>query len=68
MFCDRLKLGLGSARHDVSWVNILRDPEAAEFVAARRDGNEEVPTVVTGSGEMIEATAEAIRARLGTGS
>lgn len=61
MFCDRLKLGLGSDRHDVSWVNILRDTEAANFVAAHRNGDEEVPTAVTGTGELIDATPEAIR-------
>jgi len=46
-------------------VNILRDPEAAEFVVARRNGNEEVPTVVTGAGDLIDATPEAIKAQLG---
>lgn len=65
MFCDRLKLGLGSARHDVSWVNILKDPEAAEYVAALRDGEETVPTAVTGAGVMIDATPAAIKAQLG---
>lgn len=49
-------------------MNIRRDPEAAQFVVARRDGNEEVPTVVTGAGELIDATAAAIRARLGSES
>ena len=46
-------------------MNILRDPEAAEFVAALRNGNEEVPTVVTGAGHLIDATPEQITARLG---
>ena len=49
-------------------MNILRDPKAAEFVAARRDGNEEVPTVVTGAGDLMEATPEAIKARIGADS
>ncbi len=65
VFCDRLKLGLGSARHDVSWINILKDSEAAEYVASLRDGNESVPTAVTGAGVLIEATPAAIRAQLG---
>ena len=64
MFCDRLELGLGRARHDVSWVNISRDSEAAEFVTTYRDGNETVPTAVTGAGEMIDATPAAIKAQL----
>jgi len=49
----------------VSWVNILRDSEAAEFVTIFGGGNETVPTAVTGAGEMIDATPTAIKARLG---
>lgn len=64
-YCDRLRLGLGATRRDVSWVNILRDPEAAAFVATYRDGNYTVPTAVTGAGEMIEATPACIKAQLG---
>jgi mycoredoxin len=64
VFCDRLKLGLGSARHDVSWVNILKDSEAAEYVARLCDGVETVPTAVTGAGVVIEATPAAIKAQL----
>ncbi|MGF1597410.1 MAG: glutaredoxin family protein [Acidimicrobiales bacterium] len=67
-YCDRLKRGLGSARHDVSWVNISRDPEAAEWVAAHRDGSHSVPTAVTGAGRLIDATPSAIRAQLGAAS
>jgi mycoredoxin len=68
MHCDRLKLGLGRARHDVSWVNILKDAEAAAFVTSYRDGNETVPTAVTGAGVMIDATPAAIKAQLGAAS
>jgi len=64
IFCDRLKLSLGTDRHNVSWVNILRDSDAAKFVAAHRNGNEEVPTVVTGGGKLIDATPEAVRTHL----
>jgi hypothetical protein len=49
----------------VSWVNILRDADAADFVAAHRNGDLEVPTAVTGAGDMVEATPHAIKARLG---
>lgn len=49
-------------------MNILRDPAAAEFVVARRNGNEEVPTVVTGAGDLIDATPEAVKAQLGAES
>jgi hypothetical protein len=57
---------MGRARHDVSWVNIWQDPEAAIAVAGHRDGFETVPTVVTGNGRMIPATASAIREHLTT--
>ncbi len=55
---------MGDARHDVSWVNILKDAEAAEFVTTHRDGNETVPTAITGAGQMIDATPAAIKAQL----
>ena len=52
----------------MSWVNILRDSEAAEFVTAYWDGDETVPTAVTGAGEMIDATPAAIKAQIGAAS
>jgi len=64
VFCDRLKLGLGRDRHHVSWVNIARDTEAAEYVAAHHNGDEQVPTAATGPGTLIEATPAAIRVHL----
>ena len=64
IFCDRLKLGLGDTRDEVSWVNIARDPDGAAFVAAQHDGNETIPTVVTGAGDLVPATPAAIRAQL----
>ncbi len=48
----------------MSWVNILRDSEAAAFVAGHHNGDETVPTVVTGAGGMIEPTPAAVRAQL----
>lgn len=68
LYCDRLKFGLGSDRHDVSWVNVLQDAEAAEFVSTYHDGNITVPTAVTGAGEMIDATPAAIKAQLSASS
>lgn len=68
LFCDRLKLGLGSARRDVAWVDISADSEAAAFVMTYRDGDETVPTAVTGAGKMIDATPEAIKAQLAAAS
>ena len=49
----------------MSWVNILKDSEAAEFLATHHDGNETVPTAFTGAGDMIDATPTAIKAQLG---
>jgi hypothetical protein len=68
VYSDRLKLGLGRVRHDVLWVNILEDPEAAEFVATFHGGHQVVPTAVTGAGVMIDATPEAIKAQLASAS
>jgi hypothetical protein len=48
----------------VSWVNIWKDPQAAAFVASYRNGNETVPTAVTGAGTMLEASPSAIKAHL----
>ena len=64
VFCDRLKLGLRQMRDDLTWVNIARDPEAAEFVAGHHNGNEVVPTVVTGAGALLDPTPAAIEAQL----
>lgn len=62
--CDRLKLGLGRARHDVTWVDVCRDSDAAAFVATHHEGSQSVPTAVTGAGEMINATPASIKAHL----
>jgi glutaredoxin len=63
-YCARLKLALRPVGHEVTWVNIWQDAEAASYVAGHRDGNETVPTAVTGSGELLPSTAEAIKAQL----
>lgn len=57
-------MGLGSARSQVAWVNIWQDPEAARFVASYRNGNETVPTAVTGAGELLDSDAGTIKAHL----
>lgn len=57
-------MGLGSAKRKVTWVNIWQDADAAAFVASHRDGNETVPTAVTGSGELLDADAGTIKAHL----
>ncbi|MGH1488873.1 MAG: hypothetical protein ACRBK7_05670 [Acidimicrobiales bacterium] len=57
-------MGLGSAKNDVSWVNIWQDTEAAAYVTTHRDGNETVPTAVTGAGRLLESDAKTIKAHL----
>lgn len=48
----------------MTWVNIWQDPDAAAAVRRCRDGNETVPTAITGAGQLIPATAEAIKGHL----
>jgi len=48
----------------VSWVNIWKDRDAAVFVTTYRDGNETVPTAVTGSGRMLDATPGVLKEHL----
>lgn len=59
-----MRLGLGRARNDVTWVNIWADADAARYVTGYRNGNETVPTAVTGSGTMIDANAAIIKEHL----
>lgn len=51
-------------RDAVTWVNVVRDPEAAAFVRSHRGGDMVTPTVVDGTGALVEPTADAVRARL----
>lgn len=51
-FCARLRRGLRTRRHEVLWVNIWADEDAAAFVRSVNDGNETVPTVVIGGSEV----------------
>lgn len=46
LYCEKLRISLGSARNDVVWVDIWADPDAAAYVRSVNDGNETVPTVV----------------------
>ncbi|MFH8889870.1 glutaredoxin domain-containing protein [Streptomyces sp. NPDC017949] len=45
-YCVRLRIRLGRDARRLHWVNIWRDPAAAEAVRAANNGNETVPTVV----------------------
>ncbi|MEL7208419.1 MAG: hypothetical protein AAGK32_09350 [Actinomycetota bacterium] len=48
----------------MTWVNIWQDPEAAQFVASYRNGNETVPTAVTGDGDLLGGDAETVKVHL----
>jgi hypothetical protein len=48
----------------VSWVNIWKDADGAAFVTTYRNGNETVPTAVTGAGKMLDATPSELKAHL----
>jgi len=51
MACTRLKLRLGQAGQNATWVDIWADPEAAAFVRDVNGGAEIVPTVILPDGE-----------------
>ena len=46
-------------RDAATWVNVVRDPEAAAFVRSHRDGDMVTPTAVDGTGTQVPATTEA---------
>jgi len=59
-YCTKLHRSLPRAtREKVTWVNIWRDDEAAEFVMELNDGNELTPTVVA-AGRRIDADPDLI--------
>ncbi len=51
-------------RDQVLWVNVMADAEAAHWIRRFHDGDMVTPTVVTGNGRQVAATAEQIRARV----
>jgi glutaredoxin len=52
MFCQRMRLMLWLRRVPARWINIWKDPAAAEFVRSVANGNETVPTVII-DGEAV---------------
>lgn len=52
-FCLRLRIALGQRSQRASLVNIWDDDAAAAFVRDVNGGNETVPTVVLGNGDVI---------------
>ena len=55
MFCQRMRLMLWLRRVPARWINIWKDPAAAEFVRSVANGNETVPTVIIAFTLMIAA-------------
>ena len=51
-YCRSLERALRAAGVDYDRRDIYADPEAAEFVRSVNNGNETVPTVVLGNGEV----------------
>ncbi|MEU4190414.1 glutaredoxin domain-containing protein [Kribbella sp. NPDC026611] len=64
-FCLRLRVALRGSAGQASWVNIWTDPEAAAAVRAIADGNETVPTVVSGSEARVNPAPRWVREQLG---
>lgn len=59
-YCTKLVRALPrSTRDRVTWVNIWRDDEAAEFVMGLNDGNELTPTVIA-AGRRIDPDPDLI--------
>ncbi|MFG3527387.1 glutaredoxin domain-containing protein [Streptomyces sp. NPDC047917] len=63
-YCIRLRIRLGRDARRVHWVNIWRDPAAAEAVRAANDGNETVPTVVVAGRPHTNPAPEWVREQL----
>ncbi|WP_435198108.1 glutaredoxin domain-containing protein [Janibacter sp. GS2] len=64
-FYARLRLALGSARKQATWVSIWADPEAAAYVRSVNDGNETVPTVVIDGRPHTNPDPQLVRTALG---
>jgi hypothetical protein len=61
-FCMRLRASLGRRADRLHWVDIWADPAGAASVRAVADGNETVPTVITGETAMVNPKPEVVRA------
>lgn len=64
MFCMRLRASLLRRADRAIWVNIWRDPAAAERVREVNDGNETVPTVFVAGSAHSNPAPEWMRAQL----
>lgn len=63
--CIALMWRLRRVRSRITWVNIWADDDAAAFVADLNGGDELTPTVVTGGGQRLDPSSEALLGRVG---
>jgi thioredoxin reductase (NADPH) len=64
--CRRSKQFLGEQRIDFDWIDIDQDPVAADFVRAKNDGKQIIPTIVFPDGSfMAEPENSEIAQKLG---
>lgn len=64
-WCIKLWRNLEPDERDrLLWVNVMADADASRYIRRFHDGAMVTPTVVTGNGRQVAATAEQIRARL----
>lgn len=64
VFCIKLRIRLHRHADRAVWVNIWRDPVAAQRVREVNDGNETVPTVFVGTDARTNPDPRWVRAQL----
>ncbi|MBV7411293.1 hypothetical protein KRX56_00855 [Dermabacteraceae bacterium TAE3-ERU27] len=52
-YCARLQTAIRGEKPHITWVNIWRDKDAAEFLRTLNDGNETVPTALVGEQVLV---------------
>lgn len=63
--CMRLFRALDAdVRAQVTWVNVMADPEGARYIRQFHDGDMVTPTAVTGAGRQVSPTPESVTARV----
>lgn len=64
-YCIRLWRALDDdVRDRITWVNVMADRDGAHYIRQFHDGDMVTPTVVTGAGREVPATAASIGARM----
>lgn len=63
--CMRLFRALDAdVRAQVTWVNVMADPEGARYIRQFHDGDMVTPTAVTGAGRQVSSTPESVTVRV----